>query len=141
MSDSVTRNVNSTVQKTYEWLADLEQELHTDNRQVSYHALRSVLHALRDRLPVVEVAELAAQMPMLVRGLFYEGWTPSNKPEKLKLEEFLERIEENYEAPFPPDAVRFLEAVLLVLEKHIAPGQMDNIRSVLPKDIQRLWPA
>jgi uncharacterized protein (DUF2267 family) len=140
MSDSVTRNINSTVQKTYEWLSDLEQELHTDNRQLAYHVFRSVLHALRDRLPIVEVADLAAELPMLLRGLYYEGWTPTNKPEKLNLPAFLERIEANYNAPVPADPIRFLEAVLLVLEKHIDPGEMNHIRGSMPRDIQNLWP-
>ena len=140
MSDSVTRNINSTVQKTYEWLSDLEEELQTNDRQIAYHAFRAVFHALRDRLPVVEVADLAAELPTLLRGVYYEGWMPANKPDKLNLEEFLERIEKNYGAPVPADPVRLLEAVLIVLEMHIAPGQMGHIYGALPREIQNMWP-
>lgn len=141
MSDPVTRNINSTIQKTYEWLVDLEYELQTENRQVAYHALRSVLHALRDRLPPAEVADLASELPMLIRGLFYEGWQPFDKPEKLNADDLLDRIEAEFDAPAPADPVRFLEAVLIVLEKHVAEGQMEKVRGTLPKDIQRLWPT
>jgi uncharacterized protein (DUF2267 family) len=33
-----------------------------------------MLHALRDRLPPEIAVHLSAQLPMLVRGIYYEGW-------------------------------------------------------------------
>jgi len=60
------------------------------SRHDAYVALRATLHALRDRLPVEETAELAAQLPMLVRGVYYEGWDPTGKPVRERsLEGFL----------------------------------------------------
>jgi uncharacterized protein (DUF2267 family) len=112
MSDSVTRNINSSVQKTYEWLVDMEGELLTADRQIAYHALRSVLHALRDRLSPNEASDLAAQLPTYLRGVFYEGWKPANKPEKFNLDEFLNRVASNYDAALPAEPLRFTEAVL-----------------------------
>lgn len=141
MSDSVTRNINSAVQKTYEWLVDVEQELHTDDRQVAYHALRAVLHALRDRLPVEEAAHLASELPILLRGLYYEGWRPSHKPEKLDRDEFLARVAETYDASPTFDPLWLTHAVLAVLDKRVAAGEMSDIRGTLPKDFIELWPA
>lgn len=139
MSDPVLRNMNSAVQKTYEWLLDVEKELHTDDRQVAYHALRAVLHALRDRLPVEGAVHLAAELPVFLRGLYYEGWRPSNKPEKLSRTEFLARVQDTYAAPFPPDPLRLTQAVLAVLENRIAAGEMNKIRSTLPKEFLEFW--
>ncbi|MEX1047898.1 MAG: DUF2267 domain-containing protein [Akkermansiaceae bacterium] len=141
MSDSVTRSINSAVQKTYEWLVDVEQELHTDDRQVAYHALRAVLHALRDRLPVEEAAHLAAELPILLRGLYYEGWRPSHKPEKLDRDEFLARVAETYDASPTLDPLWLTHAVLAVLDKRVAAGEMSDVRGTLPKDFMELWPA
>jgi len=138
MSDSVSRNINSSVQKTYEWLAELEHELHITDRQAAYHALRSVLHALRDRLPVEEAAHLAAELPMVLRGMYYEGWRPTHKPEKLNREAFLERVSEGYGAPLPPDPQRMTEAVLAVVQRRIAPGEIADVRGTLPKDLREL---
>ncbi len=88
---------DTTIQKTHIWLDDLMQELCFQDRQIAYLAMRATLHALRDRLTVDEVAQLAAQLPMLVRGFYYEGWDPSGKPLRdRRKEQFLERIEREF---------------------------------------------
>jgi uncharacterized protein (DUF2267 family) len=62
---------DTTVQKTNNWLNDLMQVLRWPDKHKVYLALRTTLHALRDRLTVEEVAHLGAQLPMLIRGFRY----------------------------------------------------------------------
>lgn len=82
-----------TIHKTNAWLQDVMRRLDTDNRHEAYLALRATLHALRDRLPVEEAAHLGAQLPMLVRGFYYESWGPAGKPVKeRRKEQFLARM-------------------------------------------------
>src|ERR1044072_8696714 len=69
-----------SVEKAHIWLNEMADELGTDDRQEAYRVLRAYLHALRDRLPVNEAAQLAAQLPELIRGIYYEGWNPSKTP-------------------------------------------------------------
>lgn len=142
MSDSVTRNINASVQKTFEWLKDVERELGTEDRQVAYHVLRAVLHALRDRLIVEEAGNLAEQLPALLRGIYYEGWSPANKPEKMSKQQFLARIAAELESTaceFSPS--RSVSAVFSVLQKRIAAGEISDVRGALPKEFEELWPA
>ena len=68
-----------TVHTTNRWLQELTGLLDGGSRHDAYVALRATLHALRDRLPIEETAELAAQLPMLVRGFYYEGWDPTRQ--------------------------------------------------------------
>ena len=79
-----------TVHGTNNWLNDLMQVLGWQDRHKAYMALKATLHALRDRLTVEEVAQLGAQLPMLIRGFYYEGWDPTGKPLRARhKEEFL----------------------------------------------------
>ena len=82
---------DATVQKTSHLLKHIEGAYGwpKQRRNQSYAALRSVLQTLRDRLTVEETAQLAAQLPMLVRGLYYEGWNPTVVPVDMDRAEFL----------------------------------------------------
>jgi uncharacterized protein (DUF2267 family) len=74
---------DKTIHKTNTLLKQIETELGWENqRNMSYAVLRAVLHALRDRLTVQEAADLAAQFPLLVQGIFYDGWNPAIVPKK-----------------------------------------------------------
>lgn len=77
MSERSLRVFDRTLQKTNLWLGDVMAELDTEDRHQAYSALRATLHALRDRLTVDEAAQLAAQLPLLVRGIYYENWRPA----------------------------------------------------------------
>jgi uncharacterized protein (DUF2267 family) len=140
MNDPVTSNINASIQKTNEWLVSVEHELHDDNRQAAYHALRSVMHVLRDRLPADEAAHLAAGLPALLRGIYYEGWSPANKPEKLNKQQFLDRIQSSYSGPGALNPLRCATAVFAVLQQRIGAGEIGDVRSILPREIEELWP-
>ena len=82
MSTSGVAALDHSVQETNVWLRAVAEQLHFEDRQRAYNALRAVLHALRDRLPPEVAVHLGAQLPMLVRGLYYEGWHMAGKPTK-----------------------------------------------------------
>ena len=130
---------DETIQKTNTWLNEIAQALDCD-RHHAYQALRAVLHCLRDRLTVNEAAQLGDQLPMLVRGIYYEAWHPAGKPEKIRLRaEFLARIAAHLrKAPIEPlDAAT---AVFQVLERHVSPGEINDVIETLPEEIRMLWP-
>lgn len=133
--------IEQTVHLTNTWLEELREELGLADRQQSYHVLRVVLHALRDRLTMAETVDLAAQLPMLIRGLYYEGWTPNDKPLKeRKREEFLGHIAaELRDSPgIYPEGVAW--GVFKLLERHVSAGEIGDVRSILPAEIRTLWP-
>jgi uncharacterized protein (DUF2267 family) len=131
---------DTTVQKTYDWLNELGGILGTDNRRLLYRALRSTLHALRDRLTIEEVAQLGAQLPMLVRGLYYEGWDPTGKPLRVRdTEEFLAPISAAL-ANDPLDAEEAARGVFEMMANRITAGEVQDVKHILPAGIRTLWP-
>jgi uncharacterized protein (DUF2267 family) len=78
MSSTGLEAFDKTLQITHVWLDEIMAELGPD-RQRAYHALRAVLHALRDRWPLNLAAHLGAQLPLLVRGIYYDNWIRSRK--------------------------------------------------------------
>jgi uncharacterized protein (DUF2267 family) len=132
---------DTTVHKTNSWLKDVMQEIHRDDRRKAYDALRATLHALRDRLTVEEVAQLGAQLPILIRGFYYEGWDPTRKPVKLRdREEFLGRVAEEFRTDDTLNPELIARAVFKVLSNRVTAGEIEDVKHVLPKEIRSLWP-
>src|SRR5260370_13685515 len=121
------------------WLKDLMGILGCDDRPRASVALRVTLHALRDRLTVEEAAQLAAQLPMLIRGFYYEGWDPTGKPLRERhLEQFLAAMEREYRRDRRVDLAPVARGVFTVRSKHITAGQIEELKTDLPSDIRRL---
>ena len=133
---------NHTMHKTQEWLNDVMHELDWENKpHKAYLALRTVLHALRDRLTVEEAIQLGAQLPMLVRGFYFEGWTLKNKPHKERhKDQFLDHVREAFRDDVTVNAQQVVRAVFRVLQRHTSPGEIDDVKHVMPKAMQELWP-
>jgi len=133
---------DTTVHKTNRWLKELMEVLGWQDRHRAYLALRASLHALRDRLKVEEVAHLGAQLPMLIRGFYYEGWNPTGKPLRVRhREEFLARIEQELGGDEPLNPEVIANAVFAVLELRISDGEIENVKHILPAELRSLWPA
>jgi uncharacterized protein (DUF2267 family) len=134
---------DKTVQQSNLWLKDVMERLNTYDRHHAYSTLRAVLHALRDRIGPENAAHLGAQLPMLLRGLFYEGWDPTGKPTKERHENaFLAHIaRELPRAAGPGEIEQGALAVLDVLSKHIDRGAAVKLAAILPQDLRRFWPA
>lgn len=135
----------TTLHKTHEWLHELMDILHWRYEQDAYQALRGTLHALRDRLPVDLSAKLSSQLPMLIRGVYYEGWRPAATPVKIRTpEEFIDFVYEHFnhtilsEYPYPERIVR---AVFQVIANHVTAGEIYHIKKALPLSLAELWPA
>lgn len=133
---------DGTIQKTQVWLNDLMADLDwQDKPHKAYMALRTVLHALRDRLTVEEAVQLGAQLPMLIRGFYYEGWTLKGKPHKERhKEDFLDHIKEAFKDDVTVNAQQVCRAVFRVLVRYTSKGEIDDVKHSMPKALQELWP-
>ncbi|HWA88752.1 MAG TPA: DUF2267 domain-containing protein [Rhizomicrobium sp.] len=140
MSATGLEVLDETVQQTYRWINELDRSLGWQDRHRSLRLLRAVLHAVRDCLPVAENAQLAAQMPALLRGLYFEQWRPGHvEPRRRTRERFVRRIEEAF--PNDPlfDAAGEARAVFALLSLKISTGEIEDVIACLPQHIRDLW--
>ena len=135
--------LDKSLQTTNIWLKEImDAEAVGPDRQVAWRVLGAVLHTLRDRLSVDQVAHLGAELPIVIRGLYYDQWHPAGKPgRERRADEFVARVNEELRdtrSVDPDDAAR---AVFRTMSRHVSAGQIDKVRQSLPEDIRRLWPA
>ena len=125
----------------YQWVEEVKDELGWEDSHDALRALRAALHALRDRLSVDQGAHLAAQFPLLVRGLFYESWVPAHTSMRERhLPGFLSHIAEDFKQYAgnvdPEDVAR---SVFTVLARHVSSGAVEHVTASLPQEIRDLW--
>lgn len=137
MSD--VKAIDRSTEKANVWIDQVARELGTDDRQYAYRVLRAFLHTLRDRLTLVETAQLAAQFPDLIRGIYYEAWNPSHIPATYhRAREFLDRVAAEAVMHGDTEASMATAAAARVLRAHVSVGEIEDVLAVLPEEIRAL---
>lgn len=133
---------DTTVKETNEWLRAIETRLQPCDRQQAYVALRAALHVIRDRLPTDAVLGLSAQLPMLVRGFFLEGWRPSNGPTAIRdPEEFSNAVAALLPPSFPREPGAVIEVVAAVLSQQVNEDEARKVVQHMPSTLRAFWPG
>lgn len=132
---------DDTMHTTNTWLKELMEQLHYESRQDAYRALRETLHALRDHLPAETVVSLAAQLPLLIRGVYYEGWRLNGAQEADRSEEhFVGLIAPHFhQTKGQRDPREIIAAVFALLETKVSAGEIAQVKNCLPAKIRALW--
>lgn len=130
--------IESSLQKTHEWLRDIMDGLRLDNRHDAYVILRGVLHALRDRLPLDSAVKLGAQLPLIIKGIYYDEWIPKEAPLKIRQpEEFIELVSDYINnAKLSPLSLDAIIHVMHVIGTHIMPHELIKISKLFPEKIR-----
>lgn len=131
----------SALVDAYRWVHELQVELNWGEPHYALHALRAGLHALRDRLTADQTAHIAAQLPVLIRGVFYEGWVPAHTPVPDRhLAAFLNHVDRDLrQSADAYDPEHVARAVFALLRRHVSPGAIDHVMATLPAEIRKLW--
>jgi uncharacterized protein (DUF2267 family) len=117
------------------WLADICSAFGTRDRRYTQRVLRTWLHALRDRLTVDAATKFAAQLPELLRGVYYDGWEPNKVPVKYGVDQYVQRFAAQAGIPsvqVPTTAATITE----VIADHMSPGQLAETLAELPADLR-----
>lgn len=140
MSMTGITSLDHAPQVAAEWLNELSGALFWSDKGRAYVLLRATLHALRDLLPANEAADLAAQLPVLLRGIYCEGWRPSATPVRQRSKaDLLARVEAAFAGDPPDDVESCVGAVFDLLRRHVSEGEIDHVRHALRRPIREIW--
>jgi uncharacterized protein (DUF2267 family) len=133
---------DETVQLSNLWLNELMAAVGWDDKQRAYRLLRATLHALRDRLSAHEAVHFGAQLPMLIRGLYYDGWRmrDATSAERMKTE-FFGHIDAAFRQDPNSDTEGLVREVFKLLARRISSGEIDDVKRILPPEVRDLWPV
>jgi uncharacterized protein (DUF2267 family) len=142
MNSTKVASLDRSIQSSIEWFNEIKEELKWKDDERVYAATRVTLHTLRDRIIIDETFELAAQMPVLLKGIFFDGYDPSGKPLQIRdREKLFEEIQERFDKASGLNGEVITRAVLKVLYRRVGEGEMDDIKDSMPDDIQGLFIA
>jgi uncharacterized protein (DUF2267 family) len=115
------------------WVESMMAELSTTDPYRALRALGAGLKALRDRLTAPDAARFGARLPLLIRGLYFEGWDPTLEPREIHdRSQLLALVREKYapRSDVPTDVIA--AAFLAVLERRLGAEEMAQLVSTLP---------
>jgi len=128
-----------SVEQARHWIDETATELGQDDKRAAYRDLKAVLHTLRDRSTVAESAQLASQLPELIRGAYYESWRPAGTPERYRdAAAFLDRVRDHAGLAGETEASFAVNAVMTVLRRHVSTGELDDVLATMPSQIREL---
>ena len=141
MTRTTIPTFSQAAQQAQQWVNEVADELDWDAPR-AYRLLRAVLHALRDWLPPAETSDLAAQLPVLVRGVFFEGWKPRADPGRDRGKgDFILAVRKEFGFEEEIDFDRAIGAVFRLVQRHISQGEAEQVRNAMRKALRQLWPA
>ncbi|KUO57012.1 MAG: hypothetical protein APF80_15520 [Alphaproteobacteria bacterium BRH_c36] len=138
---TIPATINHAVQQSQEWLKELRDTAGLADETEALSVFRLVLHQLRDRLNVEESVQLAAQLPLIFRGIYFEGWVPGHVPDKeVKTQQQLfDKLSlKMLPRTLPPEPM--VKSVFAILAHHLDPGEISDVIGNLPGDLKNLWP-
>ncbi len=141
MSSQGLEVIDHTVQLTHEWINELSERLNWTSHRDALRLLRATLCQIRDHLNHEEVAQFSAQMPLLVRGMFFEGWTPARTPIRDRnADHFVAAISARVGDVTGWRGADDIVAVFKTLNAKISAGEIADIKAGLPTPIRQTWP-
>ncbi|MFP4053047.1 MAG: DUF2267 domain-containing protein [Phycisphaerae bacterium] len=135
------RPLQASTQKAHEWLSEFMEHTGRQDEGKAWQMVRAVLHVLRDRMPVDKSAHISAQLPLVIRGLYFDGWKPSYQPSRIRSrDEFVQAVADELSGHPEIDPNQAIEGTLFLLSRHLSNGEVEKIKQSLQPELASLWP-
>ncbi|WP_421993124.1 DUF2267 domain-containing protein [Qipengyuania sp.] len=140
MSATILPLFDKSLQTTAIWLEEIQSDIGPD-RAFAWRVLSVVLQQLRDHLPLELSAHFGAQLPLIVRGTFYDRFDPTGLPRPTHGgDEFLQAVADGLRDSRGVDPRDAVQSVFGVLDRHLSRGQIEKVARSLPRGIRAMWP-
>ncbi len=138
-------NFNQFAAEANQFLKEYTKELMLEgDTEKAGRILSSILHGLREIIATQESLQLIAQFPMFLKAVYVNGWTIHKKPKIKTMEQFIDLVRKfdgvTGTNDFKSDelAEQYINATFLLLRRYVSLGEMEDIRSELPKDLKSM---
>jgi uncharacterized protein (DUF2267 family) len=125
--------------KTEAFYRMVQEALAEQHREEVERGTAAVFHALRDRLTREEAAQVAAQLPMPLKAVWFAGECAGRRPIKLDRAAFYTRVMREARLASIRDARWMTLAVFAALKEQLSPGEADDVLAQLPEDLKEVW--
>lgn len=121
---------------TNEWISDLMTVYDFADEEKAFVLLRAVLKTLRDRVSTDEALHLGSNLPAIIRGFYYEGWSPHNPQKKDRnVESFLASVRQHLGGHEDIDLEMAVPEAMKLIFSRIG-GEAKDVKEALPAEIQ-----
>ena len=142
MTQAYRQTMDHSIQITNEWIKQLDEMVSWEDSNLSFRLLRITLQTIRDMLGVDEAAQFAAQLPVFIRGIYYEGWNPSRTPVRERDKaDFIARVQSAFTGDQLDDPEAAVSTIFSLLNTRISAGEINDIRTSMRKSLRDIWPA
>lgn len=138
--DDTPRGFKHTITHTHEWLSDFKEYTGIEDPNDAFALLRAFLITVRNRLPAGEAMDLGAQLPALLRGFYFEGWSPYRETTKERtVTKFIESVRRNLKGHDHISLDDTLNGAFQFIFDKVSAGEVQDIKKDLPKKLEVLW--
>jgi uncharacterized protein (DUF2267 family) len=135
---------NKYALKGNEMLKQLAEELGIpDDRDRALNVLKAVLHGIRNRITPEQSAQFIAQLPMMIKGIYVDGWQIGKHQKRVAtFDKFVEEVYQlgggykGYSFDDVMDAERGIQVVFSVLKRYISEGEFNDILTTMPAELR-----
>ncbi len=114
--------------------------LGTDDREQTHAVLKATPHAVRDRLGPENGAHFGAQLPILLRGVYYEGWRIAGTPSKERHKDaFFEHVRRGMPGILDCDMELAVRTVFEVMWERVDQQEIAKRMRIFSRDLRELW--
>ncbi len=141
MTQGYKSSMDHSIQVTNEWVHQIDEMVPWNDSNQSFRLLRVTLQTVRDLLGVDEAAQLAAQLPTYIRGVYFEGWNPSRTPtQHRERQDVVARVVADFKGRQLDDPEGALNIIFSFLNTRITAGEIEDVRGSLRKSLREIWP-